>query len=222
MAKVLFVAVHPDDETLGCGGTILKHRAAGDEIHWLIITNIHENGGWPPERVAKRQEEIAIVARIYDFKETQKLDFPTARLDTIPMGELISKISNIINLVKPEIVYLPNRSDIHTDHQVTFKALMSCTKNFRYPFIKRILMYECLSETEIAPALIENAFIPNIFVDVSDHFSQKLEIMKVYASEVMNPPLPRSFQAIESLARFRGSSIGVAYAEAFMLLKEIL
>ena len=222
MAKILFIAVHPDDETLGCGGTIIKHRSLGDEVYWMIITNIHESSGWPIEHVVKRQEEIATVSQKYGFSGTHKLDFPTTLLDTIPMGKLISKISTVINHVKPEIVYVPNRSDIHTDHQIAFKAIMSCTKNFRYPIIKRILMYECLSETEFAPALIENSFNPNVFVDVSDYLLKKLDIMKTFTSETMEPPLPRSLQTIESLARFRGSSIGVTFAEAFMLLKDIL
>lgn len=218
--KVLVVAPHPDDETLGCGGTLLKHKNCGDKIYWMIITNIQSENGWPEEDVQKRQNEIQNVSEMYGFEKTFKLDFPTTMLDTIPFNDLIAKMSVVIQEVKPSIVYLPNRSDVHTDHKVTFRAAISCCKNFRAPFINKILMYECLSETEFAPALMERVFVPNVFVDISGTFHQKLEIFKVYSSEVMAPPFPRSIETIISLAKYRGSRIGVESAEAFMLLEE--
>ncbi len=222
MNKVLVVSAHPDDETLGCGGTILKHRQCGDRVDWMIMTNIDKTNGWPKEQVVMRQTEIAKVADLFGFKETHKLDFPTTRLDGIRTHDLILAASEVIRRLEPEVIYLPNRSDIHTDHKIVFQAVMSCTKNFRYPYIRRILMYECLSETEFAPALPENIFMPNVFVDIADFFEKKIEIMNVYKSECMPNPLPRSVDAIESLARYRGSSIGRKYAEAFMLVKEII
>jgi len=220
--KILAISPHPDDETLGCGGTILKHKDIGDKIYWLIITNIDVKNGWGKNTVEKRQKEIETVAEMYDFKKTFKLDYPTAKLDTIPIQEIIKSISKVIFEIKPEIIYLPNRSDVHTDHQITFKAAYSCTKNFRYPFIKKILMYETLSETEFAPALPDNTFVPNVFVDITNYFEKKLEIFKVYKSEVMEEPLPRSLEIIEALAKYSGSRIGKKYAEAFVLLKEII
>ena len=220
--KILVISPHPDDETLGCGGTILKHKDIGDKIYWLIITNIVVKNGWDKDIVEKRQKEIKTVAEMYGFEKTFKLDYPTAKLDIIPIQEIIDSISGVILEIKPEIIYLPNRSDVHTDHQITFKAAYSCTKNFRYPFIKKILMYETLSETEFAPALPENAFIPNIFVDTTKYFEKKLEIFKIYKSEVMEEPFPRSLDSIKALARYRGSQIGVEYVEAFMLVREII
>ena len=117
---------------------------------------------------------------------------------------------------------MPNHSDVHTDHQITFKAAYSCTKNFRYPFIKKILMYETLSETEFAPTLLENTFIPNVFMDITKYFEKKLKIFRIYKSEVMEEPLPRSLKVIEAFNKYRGSQIGEKYAEAFVLLKEII
>jgi len=218
--KVLVVVPHPDDETLGCGGTLLKHKNSGDGIYWMIVTNIQIGNGWPEEEVQKRQKEIHQVAEMYAFEKIFKLDFPTTMLDTIPYNNLIVKMSVIIQEVRPSIVYLPNRSDVHTDHQVTFRAAISCCKNFRAPFIRKILMYECLSETEFGPALRECAFEPNVFVDINEYFHGKLEIFKVYASEVMEPPFSRSIETVTSLARYRGSRIGKKYAEAFFLLFE--
>ena len=216
--EILVISPHPDDETLGCGGTILKHKDIGDKIYWLIITNIDIKNGWGKDIVEKRQKEIKTVAEMYNFEKTFKLDYPTARLDIIPIQEIIKSITEVILEIKPEIIYLPNRSDIHTDHQITFKSVYSCTKNFRYPFIKRILMYETLSETEFVPALSENVFIPNVFVDITKYFEKKLEMFKIYKSEVMEEPLPRSLEVIEALAKYRGSRIGKKYAESFQLI----
>ena len=161
-----------------------------------------------------------MVANKYGFVETIKLDFPTIKLDTIAMSDLISSISNVILQIKPDILFLPNFHDVHSDHSIVFYATYASTKNFRYPFIERILMYETLSETEFSPALSENAFIPNVFIDISEYLDKKIEIIKIFDSEVMEDNLPRSIRAIKHLGGFRGSRIGVDFAEAFMLLFE--
>ncbi len=222
MSKVLVIAPHPDDETLGCGGTLLKHKDEGDEIYWVIITNINEGHGWEKSIVEERQKEINNVANAYGFKGVFKLDFPTTKLDIVPIGEMVSSLSMVVNEVKPEIVYIPNRSDIHTDHQTAFKAIMSCTKNFRYPFIKRTCMYECLSETEFAPALPADVFVPNVFVDITKFLEEKIKIMKLYRDEIGTFPFPRSEENIRALAKYRGATAGVEVAEAFVLLKDVV
>ena len=114
-----------------------------------------------------------------------------------------------------------NRSDAHSDHRFTFDAVVACTKSFRYPFIKKVFMYECISETEFAPQLPEKIFVPNYFVDITDFFARKLEIMQVYQSELGEHPFPRSNRNIEALATYRGASAGVVYAESFQVVKII-
>ncbi|WAM37246.1 PIG-L deacetylase family protein [Caldicellulosiruptor acetigenus] len=218
--KVLVVSVHPDDETLGCGGTLLKHRKQGDQLFWMIITKPDESTGFCKEFIKERKNQIKAVSNIYGFEAVHELEFNTTKLHAIDFSTLMKSISQVINEVKPEIIYMNNRSDIHTDHQVAAKALISCTKSFRYPFIKKILMYECISETEIAPSFPENIFIPNVFSDITDFIEQKIEIMKLYRSEIQETPLPRSIENIRALARYRGASCGVDYAEAFMLVRE--
>jgi len=218
--RILIVSAHPDDEVIGCGGTILKHKEAGDEIFWLIVTNIKEEYGWEKEFVEKRQTEIKLVSELFGFKEYIKLDFATTLLDTIPMGDIVKAIAIVMKKVQPIEIYVVNRSDVHTDHKIVFQAVYSCTKNFRFPFIKKVLMYECISETEYAPALPENIFIPNTFIDITNFFKKKLEITKLYKSELMADVEPRSINGIEALARYRGSRIGVKYAEAFQLIFE--
>lgn len=218
--KVLVVSVHPDDETLGCGGTILKHSNLGDEVYWMIVTKADELIGFTKEFVNKRKYQIERVSKEYGFKKVYQLNFLPTKLQSVDFGKFINSVSTIINDIKPEIIYMNNRSDVHTDHQITARVLMSCTKSFRYPFIKKILMYECISETEMSPSLPENIFIPNVYSDITNFIDKKLEIMNIYESEVQNPPLPRSLENIKALARYRGSSCGTHYAEAFMLVRE--
>ncbi|NOT84745.1 MAG: PIG-L family deacetylase [Methylococcaceae bacterium] len=217
--KIIVIAAHPDDEVLGCGGTLLKYAGQGAEIAWLIATNMSESAGYTKARVEGRQQEIAEVAKQVPFQKVYQLDFPTTQLDAIAPSQLIGKISHCFLEFKPEVIFVLNRSDAHSDHRVLFQAVMACTKSFRYPFIKKILMYECLSETEFAAALPENIFYPNYFVDISPYFKRKIELMSIYASELAEHPFPRSIRNIEALATYRGATAGVDYAEAFHLLK---
>lgn len=216
--KILAVAVHPDDETLGCGGTLLKHKASGDEIHWLICSTIDKSHSY----YEKREVEIEQTTKMYGFDSVNNLRLKTMQIDEYTMSELIGKISKVINEVKPDILYLPFYGDVHSDHRKIFEAAFSCTKSFRYPFIKKIYMMEVLSETEFAPSLSSQSFIPNVFVDVSDFINKKIEIMKIFKSEISDHPFPRSERNINALATFRGASCGCEYAESFVLLKEIL
>lgn len=215
--SALVIAVHPDDETLGCGGTLLKHQASGDEIHWLICTDLDKSNSY----YKKRQIEIEKVAKLYGFTSTHQLGLKTMQVDEYSMSELITSISKVINQVKPNTIYLPFKSDVHSDHRKVFEAAYSCTKSFRYPFIKKIYMMETLSETEFAPSTQSDSFIPNVFVDVSDFMQQKLNIMQLFETEVGEHPFPRSLRNILALATLRGATAGCEYAESFMLLKEI-
>ena len=220
--KVLVVAVHPDDETLGCGGTLLKHKANGDEIHWLIATDIKESEGVNRDVVKKREEEINKVKKLFDFSSVNKLGLSTTKVDEYSTSDLISKISSIINEVKPDIIYLPFHGDVHSDHKHIFDATYSCTKSFRYPFIKKIYMMEILSETEFSISTKEDSFVPNVFVDISEYMDRKIEAMKIYESEMGDHPFPRSERNLRALATYRGATSRCNYAESFMLIKEIL
>lgn len=215
------IATHPDDETLGCGGTLLKHRDNGDEIYWMIITGVSEKMGYSQKFITARKQEIEEIAEEYKMNDVYKLDFPAAQLDKVSLGDIISKIGQVFEQIKPQIIYLPNRSDIHSDHRITFETVMSCTKSFRYPFIKRILMYETISETEFSPPLEGKAFQPNSFCDISDYMEAKLKILDIYKSELGEHPFPRSKRNVKALATYRGATAGVEYAESFMILKDI-
>ncbi len=217
--RIIVVAPHPDDEVLGVGGTLLHHKQAGDEIYWLIVTNIFEHQGFSAQRVQSRQVEIAEVAQKFGFTDVFNLQFPTMSLTDQDWTKLIQEIGKIFTQVQPTILYLPNRSDAHSDHRIIFDATMACTKVFRYPFIRRILMYETISETDFAPALPEKVFIPNYFVDITPFLENKLSIMQIYESELAKPPFPRSLENIRAWAVIRGAMAGFYYAEAFQILK---
>lgn len=217
--RTLVVAPHPDDEMLGCGGTLLRRRAEGAEVDWLLVTGISEAGGWSAERVRQRDAEIARVAQMAGFRKVVQLGLPTTRLDATPMADLVTRIGDVIQDCQPDEIFVPSPADVHSDHRVVFDAVSSCTKWFRYPTVRRVLAYETLSETDFAmhPDI---AFRPNVFVDVSPYLERKLEILGVYASEFRPHPFPRSIEAVRALATLRGAASGFAAAEAFQLLRE--
>lgn len=222
MKKVLFVAVHADDETLGCGGTILKHKSQGDEIHWLLLTGPTENHpyNFSKKHIEERAERVCRVADAYGFDGLHYLGLPTQLLHALDLRDIIQKVDAVIQTVRPNIIYMMNSTDVHSDHRVAFDAVYACTKSFRKPFIEQILMLEALSETEFALATQATSFVPNVYVDITPYIDRKLEIMEMYPTEVMQEPYPRSISSIKALARVRGSRAGVMYAEAFQLLYE--
>ena len=215
--KILVIAPHPDDETLGCGGSLLRHKYEGDELYWCITTTISEELGWSKEAVNNREMEIQSVEKKYSFSGVFNFKIPTTKVDTVPVSDLIQKITNVYKEIEPNIIYLPFAHDVHTDHQLISKASQSTLKWFRHPYIKKVLMYETLSETENNYMQV-NGFKPNLFVDISQYLDEKIEAMKIYESEMGDFPFPRSEKNIKALATLRGSQGGFAAAEAFELV----
>jgi LmbE family N-acetylglucosaminyl deacetylase len=211
MKKVLAIAVHPDDETLGCGGTLLKHKSEGDSIGCIFVTSGN----------AQQKNLLTRIAAEYSFNVTEFMDKEENTLDDLSLNELIPAFSKLFNTYQPSVLYIPNRTDTHSDHRRVFDAISACIKSFRYPFIKKVMMCEVISETDLSPSLIENSFIPNVFVDISEFRDQKLKILEVYSHEILDDPHTRSWSAIEALERYRGSQVSIQYAEAFMLIKEV-
>jgi len=141
-------------------------------------------------------------------------------LDQLPIGEMIKDISKVMHEVRPDTVILPFKADIHSDHRVVFEAAYSCTKSFRYPFVRKVMMMETLSETDFSPVTKEDVFCPNVFVNIADYIQKKIDIMSLYKGEMGPPPFPRSAENIRALAVYRGGTCAFEYAESFMLLKE--
>lgn len=218
MKNVVIIAPHPDDETLGAGGTLLKHCDSKDNVYCVFVTNIDEQHGFSKEKVQERQQEIEEVAKLYNFADFYKLNYPTATLTPNDIPDLIKDFSDIFKKIKPQIVYLPYKNDVHSDHRIIFDAAYSCTKSFRCPSIESVLMYETISETEFSS---ENNFKPTFFVNIENYLDKKTEIMKIYASEVQKAPMPRSVENIKALATYRGAAINRKYAESFEVIKTI-
>ena len=219
--SILVVAPHPDDETLGCGGALLRHRAEGDALHWVIVTAMTE-AGYSATRRERRAGELREVARLYDFSSTHELGYPTARLESVPRAELIAGMGAAFLAARPDVVYLPHPGDVHSDHRIAFEAAAACVKSFRDPAPRRVLTYETLSETDAAVDATAQPFRPTVFVDISAHLEGKLRALQCYEGEVGEFPFPRSVEAVRALARVRGAAAGCAAAEAFQLLKEIV
>ncbi len=217
--KILVVAPHPDDEVLGAGGTLLRYKLEGNSIAWLIVTRITKDFGWSSKKIAGRDVEIYKISKFFNFDEVHNLRLPTTKLDTLPIGNIVQKTSDVIKSYAPDEILIPHLGDVHTDHQVVHNAVVSCTKWFRYPFVKRILSYETISETDFGLDA-SRQFTPNVFVDISNFLDEKIKAMEIFSSEMGDFPFPRSKLSIESLARYRGSSSGFFAAEAFQLLRE--
>lgn len=220
MKDVIVISPHPDDETLGCGGTLLKHKDQGDRIHWLNVSGIHKSEGYSEDQIQTRASEMEQVCSSYGFSSFHNLMLKTALLDAIPIGDIIGLIAEVFQTIKPNIVYLPFPGDIHTDHQVVYKAASSCTKWFRFPYIERVLLYEVLSETDFQLSSNTGNFSPNVFIDIERYLDTKCSIVHTYSTEIGDFPFPRSEKAIRALAHIRGVASGFNAAESFMLVRD--
>lgn len=220
--KTLIVAPHPDDELLRCGGTLLRRVDEGGAVAWLLMTAITKEAGWEAEKIQQRSSEIERVREGLQVAphHLYALGFPTAELDRIPMSILVAKISEVFADFQPDEVLLPYPGDVHSDHRLTFEAASACTKWFRYPSVKRVLAYETPSETDFGIDPRNSGFKPNVFVDIGLQLERKIELMKIYESEIGVFPFPRSEKTLRALAQLRGSQAGFEAAEAFMLLRE--
>jgi N-acetylglucosamine malate deacetylase 1 len=219
--RILVIAAHPDDEVLGAGGTIAKHARQGDEVYLCVITRAYAPD-WPEENIKLRRQEVLAVSEALGIKKVHFLDYPTVKLDTIPQKDLNESILKCILEVQPQVVYTTHRGDMNKDHRLVFESTMVAVRPTPGSSVKKVLCYELLSSTEWGNPFIENAFTPNVYVDITDTLEVKLNAMSLYKTELKEYPHPRSLEAISALAKVRGSSAGVGAAEAFILAREII
>ena len=219
--KILVVATHPDDEVLGCGGVMARYAAQGEEIHVLVVTR-----GIPELYSAKFIKQIRAELRaahaVLGVKEAHFLDFPAPRLDTIPHHELADGIKRVIMRVCPQMIFLPHGGDLHVDHRSVHLATLVAARPMNSCQVEQLLCYETLSETEWAPTVGDNTFIPTVFMNIENHLDQKLQAMTQYRSQLKESPHPRSLDNIRALARFRGGTVGFNAAEAFALVRQMI
>lgn len=218
--NVLIVAAHPDDEVLGVGGTLAKHVQAGDQVHILLMADgeTSRDGG---HQIEARKQAAQDCAKVLGAKTTQCLNLPDNQMDTIPLLDIVKKIEHAIDQIKPNIVYTHHPNDLNIDHDITSRAVVTACRPV-WPFtISKILAFETLSCTEWSDAYSGNAFTPDYFVDVTGSWSVKCAALECYKSELRAFPHPRSYEALEALATYRGVQVGCKKAEAFKTLRII-
>lgn len=228
MKRILVIAAHPDDETLGCGGAMAKHVATGDSVSVLILgtglfarnkTGELENSGEKCGVGALRNDSRKAISKL-GVTEVEFLDFPDNRFDSVALLDIVKAVEKKIIEKTPDTVYTHHWGDLNIDHRKTFEAVLTACRPFAGT-VKRILCFEVLSSTECAIPSSENVFMPNFFMDVSGTIDKKISALKEYKTEMRPAPHPRSVEGVEALAKFRGFSVGVRSAEAFELLREV-
>jgi LmbE family N-acetylglucosaminyl deacetylase len=216
--KVLVVAAHPDDEVLGPGGTIIRHVLAGDVVTVYIAcagTNIRYDASQAAHLYDTARRVGGLLGTVVHLGE-----LPDQGLDTLPLTRVISALDGEIAAADPDLVYVHHWGDINRDHRILAEALMTAGRPHAAPHIRTIRCFETPSSTEWGPASGLAPFVPNLFVDVVDTLTAKLDAFAAYVSEVRPWPHPRSREALEARARVWGSVSGLAAAEAFVVARD--
>lgn len=218
--KILVIAPHPDDEVFGCGGAMARFASEGAEVIVAIVTKGDDL--FPEERVRQGREEALIAHKHLGVKKTIFMDkFPAAKLDTIPRYFLNGAFEQLIEDIKPDILFIPFIGDIQLDHRIIFEAMMTACRPNGRNVPRKIYAYETLSETNWNAPLISPAFIPNVFIDISNYMELKIRAVQEYQSQLRKYPNERSLEAAKNLAMYRGATACVNFAEAFILIREI-
>ena len=217
-SDILIIAPHPDDEILGLGGTISKLSSQGHKVTVLTVS-----GHLPPlykKEVFEEHKRQTIEAhKIIGAHKSIFLEIPATFVKDEPVAELNGKIYEVLKNTQPKIVFLPF-PDRHIDHKVIFASSMVAIRPLHdSKCIEISASYEVLSETHWNAPTIEPVFIPNITVDITDHIETKLSALSCFKGEIMPFPGPRSIEAVEALAKFRGTQAGFAYGESLQLIR---
>ena len=227
MNRVMVVVAHPDDEVLGCGGTIARHADAGDQVQVVIVAEGATSRHQKRDRL-QADKELSTLAQsaqragsLLGAAGVELLDLPDNRLDSLDRLDLIKRIEQRIDRHQPQVVYVHHAGDVNVDHRRLHEAVVTaCRPTPGHP-VKRLLSFEVASSTEWQPPGSASAFQPNWFIDISAQWQRKREALEAYASEMRSWPHARSLKAVEHLARWRGAQVGVEAAEAFCLLRQL-
>ena len=220
--RILVVAAHPDDEVLGCGATIAKHAKQGDEVNIVILAE----GATSRDKKRNRKQRSSDLSKLSEaaYKAKEILgansltlhDFPDNRMDSVDLLDIVKVIENHVNRIEPEIIYTHHAGDVNIDHRRIQEAVVTACRPFPSQFVKTLLFFEVPSSTEWQTPASALPFVPNWFVDVSGTLAVKLQALEAYQSEMRPWPHVRSLDAVIHLARWRGASVGVESAEAFV------
>ena len=225
--NVLVIAAHPDDEVLGCGGTIARLAAEGHAVSILILANgLTSRPGFDETTAAAQlrvhHDRAARAGHLLGAREVTLAGFADQKMDTLPLIDITQRIEREIARVRPELVFTQHGGDLNMDHVVTYRATLTATRPMRGVCVRRLLAYEVPSSTEWSFQRFEPVFRPSAFYDIAPFLGKKIAAMQVYESEARAFPHPRSPEALRAYAQRWGSVIGADTAEAFELVREIL
>ena len=224
MSKILVIAAHPDDEILGCGGTIAK-LSQENEVFVLIlgegVTSRNIPNNTKIKELSKLKNEMFAANKILGTKEMFIEDLPDNKFDTVPMLDIIKIIESHIQKINPDVIYTHHRGDLNIDHRITFDAVLTACRPVEGNPVKKLLSFEVPSSTEWNIQDASTNFNPNVYEDISRTIDKKTDAMSAYKNEIRLTPHPRSVEKIRSLAETRGAASGMNFAEAFMLIREL-
>jgi len=224
---ILAVVAHPDDEVLGCGGTLAAWSRAGAETHVLCLAD-GETARFQDRSdaaasvcISARREAARKAAEILGLSSIRFLDLPDNRMDGMDLLDVVRPIEALIREISPDTVYTHHCGDLNQDHRIVHQAVCTACRPLPGASVQRIYSFETPSSTEWATEAYGPQFRPNLFVDITETFKHKLSSLKAYNDEMHLFPHPRSLEGVSVLAHQRGACVGVAAAEAFMLVREL-
>jgi LmbE family N-acetylglucosaminyl deacetylase len=225
---ILVLAAHPDDEVLGCGGTVARMASEGHEVHVLLLADGETARGTAgkssdmKKKVETRKQAAQSACAILGCTSLEVLQMPDNRMDSVDRLEVVQQIERLLQLKKPATVLTHHAGDVNIDHRVLHDAVITACRPQPGHSVKRLLFFEVPSSTEWRPPTSAEPFNPYCFVDISATLATKLKALEAYGAELRPFPHPRSLQAVSALAQWRGASVGVLAAEAFVLGREIV
>lgn len=218
---ILVVAAHADDEALGCSGTIARHVAEGDIVHAVFLADgVSAREGADSHELAQRLAATEQARQVLGIATTTFFGLPDNRMDSLPLIEIIQPLEKFICQINPQIIYTHHYGDLNVDHRIAHQTVMTACRATPESSVKEIYSFEVMSSTEWSSVGVA-PFLPNLFVDISVYMAIKLRALEAYALEMRPAPHSRSSEHLNILARHRGHSVGVAAAEAFMVMRMV-
>jgi N-acetylglucosamine malate deacetylase 1 len=218
---VLAVVAHPDDEVLGAGGTLAHHAAKGDAVHILFLGDGVGARGDDKAAAERRAKAARLAASALRAREPEFLGLPDNRLDRLELLDIVQPIEHAIRKITPQTIYTHHSGDLNIDHVLCHRAVLTACRPLSSSGVLRVYTMEVPSSTEWASPHSANAFMPTHFVDISGTQEAKRRALEAYSEEMRPFPHPRSFEALNALAAWRGASAGLRAAEAFVVVREI-
>ena len=219
--RVLVIAAHPDDEALGCGGTLARHAMRGDTVDILFVADGVSSRGADDAALRRRRDAAQRAAKCMGVNAPRFLEFPDNRLDSVPLLDIAQALEKVLGETGPAVVYTHHGGDLNVDHRVVHQAVMTALRPLPRSMTVGIFAFETLSSTEWATGAIGEPFRPNYFVDITQSLEQKTRALACYDEEMRAFPHPRSPEAVQALVRLRGAASGLDAAEAYMTLRWI-